>query len=210
MDYKICSKCKKELPYPESFFKDKSGKNGYKAHCKKCDVAIERPSRKTQAFKDKSRARTKASRAAHPEQREKHATRIKKYLRHLRATSPEYRAYKAEKDRQYRQSPAGKASMAKCKAKRRHLEKGATLTGEQWENTLKAFDSKCAYCRKDTTIIMDHFIPLSAGGKTEVGNMVPACFTCNSKKQHFMPSVWCSESKYDYVTSILNEVSACY
>lgn len=44
------------------------------------------------------------------------------------------------------------------------------------------FDGECAYCpSKGET--WDHVIPVSKGGQTAPGNMVPACRSCNSRKR---------------------------
>lgn len=43
----------------------------------------------------------------------------------------------------------------------------------------------CAYCDAEITrktITIDHIIPLSKGGKHEIGNIAPCCRRCNSSK----------------------------
>jgi hypothetical protein len=37
---------------------------------------------------------------------------------------------------------------------------------------------------------MDHIVPLSRGGRSVKGNVVPACKTCNTKKKHLLPMEW--------------------
>ncbi len=37
---------------------------------------------------------------------------------------------------------------------------------------------------------MDHIVPLSRGGRSRRGNVVPACKDCNSRKQHLLPTEW--------------------
>lgn len=37
---------------------------------------------------------------------------------------------------------------------------------------------------------MDHIVPLSRGGRSVKGNVVPACKTCNSKKKELLPMEW--------------------
>ena len=52
-----------------------------------------------------------------------------------------------------------------------------------WDNIKTAYDSKCAYCGKRTAkLTKDHVVPISKGGKDNMGNIVPACFDCNRKK----------------------------
>lgn len=54
---------------------------------------------------------------------------------------------------------------------------------------MELFDNECAYCDAPATG-WDHVLPVSRGGQTEPGNMVPACATCNSKKKDATPNTW--------------------
>lgn len=40
----------------------------------------------------------------------------------------------------------------------------------------------CTYCGKSTATTADHVVPYSKGGATEIGNLEPACISCNSSK----------------------------
>jgi hypothetical protein len=57
------------------------------------------------------------------------------------------------------------------------------LTMEQWLETLRYFDYKCAYCGGNYEVI-EHYIPVHKAGTT-VSNCVPACFSCNSIKDKY-------------------------
>ena len=57
------------------------------------------------------------------------------------------------------------------------------LTTEQWEDCIKHFEGKCAYCGKKKKLTQEHFIPLSKGGEYSVNNIIPACGSCNSSKR---------------------------
>jgi len=58
-----------------------------------------------------------------------------------------------------------------------------TLTREQWKAIKVAYNNRCAYCGcKHQKLTQDHVIPLSKGGGYTVGNIVPACISCNSRK----------------------------
>lgn len=52
----------------------------------------------------------------------------------------------------------------------------------------EAWHGMCAYCRKNKADTIDHVTPLTKGGTNDVGNLVPACFSCNSKKGN--KSIW--------------------
>ncbi|MDR0918065.1 MAG: HNH endonuclease [Oscillospiraceae bacterium] len=56
---------------------------------------------------------------------------------------------------------------------------------KDWEETKIFFNHRCAYCDCDTDHLeMDHAIPLNKDrlGEHRLGNLVPACRNCNSKK----------------------------
>lgn len=60
----------------------------------------------------------------------------------------------------------------------------ATLTVEEWIDTIDLFNGLCAYCRDNTFEVLDHMVPIYAGGGTTKQNCVPACITCNAYKAH--------------------------
>jgi 5-methylcytosine-specific restriction enzyme A len=51
----------------------------------------------------------------------------------------------------------------------------------------------CYYCNKEVgraNLTMDHIVPLSRGGKSKKGNIVPACKDCNNRKKYLLPIEW--------------------
>lgn len=58
----------------------------------------------------------------------------------------------------------------------------ASLTLETWTRTVADFAGLCAYCQGAPARVVEHFIPLSAGGGTAPGNCLPACQGCNAAK----------------------------
>ncbi len=51
----------------------------------------------------------------------------------------------------------------------------------------------CYYCMRKVgrqQLTMDHVVPLSRGGKSKKGNVVPACKECNNKKRYLLPLEW--------------------
>ena len=51
----------------------------------------------------------------------------------------------------------------------------------------------CYYCGNNVganNLTMDHIVPLSRGGKSKKGNIVPACKECNNKKKYLLPLEW--------------------
>src|SRR4051794_6630564 len=53
-----------------------------------------------------------------------------------------------------------------------------------WRDRLNA--GICHYCQKKfkpAELTLDHVVPLARGGKSQPGNMVPACAECNRSKR---------------------------
>jgi hypothetical protein len=62
----------------------------------------------------------------------------------------------------------------------------ATLTEEQWQETLQHFKHCCGYCGLNPWRCVEHATPLPPGGTT-VSNCVPACLMCNALKRGKTP-----------------------
>ncbi len=52
-----------------------------------------------------------------------------------------------------------------------------------WNDLLVKFGYRCAYCRAEGKMTLDHVVPLVRGGKHSPENIVPACESCNYSKQ---------------------------
>lgn len=84
------------------------------------------------------------------------------------------------------------AKSEKMKAKKRRdyaRRKGAIVphrpvTANDWLEIQARHNHRCAYCGKQTILTMDHVIPVSKGGKHVKENIVPACLSCNARKNN--------------------------
>lgn len=75
---------------------------------------------------------------------------------------------------------------------RREKEKARRLRRTQWWYNLLS-KGTCYYCGCQVgraNLTMDHLVPLSRGGKSRKGNLVPACKECNNKKKYLLPLEW--------------------
>lgn len=75
---------------------------------------------------------------------------------------------------------------------KREKEKARELRSSQWWKRQVA-KGVCHYCgdrfsAKELT--MDHIVPVSKGGKTTKGNVVPCCKTCNTEKKSKLLMEW--------------------
>ena len=89
------------------------------------------------------------------------------------------------------------------KREKRHFH----LTLSEWKLVLEAFDYQCVYCQKQLdNLEMDHFIPFVSGGLRVMGNVVPACRSCNARKQTKHPSKFMDSQRFDEVVNVLAEL----
>ena len=73
-----------------------------------------------------------------------------------------------------------KKNIAREKLKARELRKT-----QWWKNKIAL--GECHYCKEkfaSKELTMDHIVPLSRGGKSTKGNVVPCCKNCNSEKNY--------------------------
>lgn len=75
---------------------------------------------------------------------------------------------------------------------RRERHKARELRQSEWWKRCCA-KGKCFYCRRSfpsQELTMDHIVPLSRGGRSTKGNVVPCCKTCNTNKKQLLPMEW--------------------
>jgi 5-methylcytosine-specific restriction endonuclease McrA len=71
------------------------------------------------------------------------------------------------------------------------------LTDEQWAALLEAWGG-CAYCgSKDRALQRDCVLPISRGGRYTLGNVVPACRSCNASKCNEEVTGWLRRKRLD-------------
>lgn len=80
--------------------------------------------------------------------------------------------------------PGDKAHIARERKKAQDLKKS-----QWWKNILGR--GLCHYCGNKfpaTELTMDHVVPVSRGGSSTKGNVVPACRKCNQEKRLATPA----------------------
>lgn len=81
-------------------------------------------------------------------------------------------------------------------AQRRRLIKAGKNAAslEEMASIIASANGKCFYCDENADPLeLDHFIPVARGGGGEIGNLIPACRSCNAKKGARDPHVWVRE-----------------
>ena len=82
----------------------------------------------------------------------------------------------------YRHSPKGMFTDRELHNRRRIVKNKGSLTQQQWDEILRKYNFRCAYCGIKGNMTIDHIIPISKNGKHVVENIAPACVKCNSRK----------------------------
>lgn len=106
----------------------------------------------------------------------------KTYQQEYRKTYVVDREAKREANRRYNRSEKGKINKKNVKYTRRSRINTGKLTLKQWKDICNQYDHKCVACGKQTTLTIDHIMPLSLGGANTADNIQPLCMPCNNKK----------------------------
>lgn len=74
---------------------------------------------------------------------------------------------------------------ANAKNQRRRTAKtnaGGSYTSYEWDQLIKQQDGRCLKCGKKEKLTVDHVIPVSKGGTSNIDNIQGLCQSCNSSK----------------------------
>ncbi len=89
-------------------------------------------------------------------------------------------------------SPGGLSFHLEEEDLRRERALARELRASQWWKRRLA-KGVCHYCARPfppRELTMDHIIPVSRGGRTTKGNVVPCCKECNTAKKQLLPMEW--------------------
>lgn len=100
-------------------------------------------------------------------------------------------ALAAKTKREYAKNPL---PWKNARDRRRALIRSASetriVTSRDWQRMLLAYAHCCAYCGASGEMTMDHVVPISRGGRHAIGNLVPACLSCNLTKNAMFLAEW--------------------
>ena len=112
----------------------------------------------------------------------------KYYAANRDALTKQHRAYYAanrdiivKQKVKYRAANPDKGKANQLARRTRKLNNGGTLTAAD-VNFIRAAFPVCLCCGIDTTLSIDHVIPLARGGRNEIDNAQILCRSCNSSK----------------------------
>lgn len=68
---------------------------------------------------------------------------------------------------------------------------GPGVSPRDWQRLIDRHQGRCAYCGcLPELLTMDHVVPLSRGGRHSIGNVLPACWPCNHRKNAKLLVEW--------------------
>lgn len=187
---KKCSKCGEHKPLGE-YYKRSDTKSGYHAQCKKCVIA--KVSETYFANPEPAKQRSKVWRKDNPEKvilnnrQWRHANREYNSLRNF-----EWRKNNAQKHKDNSKKWA-KNNPDKRRANNYLRRSNLKANGQYAINKKeiqKLYAQMCIYCGINKATTLDHVIPIKRGGTHSIGNLVPACQSCNSSKNTKTITEW--------------------
>lgn len=114
---------------------------------------------------------------AHPDDRAEYARQYAQWRHQWRyAMEPGFRLYHRAKSKQRKARERGSRTLM--------------LTPDQMWRRWVEFDHRCAYCGTGGDLQVEHVIPISQGGEHHLGNIVPACASCNYSKGTAQVKQW--------------------
>jgi 5-methylcytosine-specific restriction endonuclease McrA len=190
IESKACKNCNqiKELSF---FKKEKRAASGVASICSKCHavkVAAYRLANpeKVKASQKATYDKYTAKRVANSQKwASNNASRRKKIEAKYRAS---HRQEVQERSEKWRLSNPNKPKEYKLRRRVRLEKNGEFVILTREINRL--YSSPCFYCGGLGRIEADHLIPVSKGGRHSIGNLVPACRSCNASKGNRFITEW--------------------
>jgi 5-methylcytosine-specific restriction endonuclease McrA len=187
---KVCSKCKVEKD-TSLFSKDKYRPDGFTNWCKQCRSNNYQNNREAELVRAKLYASTRKEKYKETSARHYLANRDKVLCRSKETYYANAEAIKARHRANNKVYVKENPEMNLAKTQRRRARKrGNGIFAITKQELKRLYDSSCFYCGKDKAEHLDHVVPLVHGGRHSIGNLVPACSTCNMSKGSKFLSVW--------------------
>jgi len=219
--FKICTKCKVELPATEEFFEVRKDREcRLRAECRKCRKEYferYRAEHKSEV-RERNRNRECNNSAIRQKYYQENKEQIKQYYQDNIERRKKYKIENAERIAEQRKEYNARSAERITENRRRYRSenreyfavvsqnrraaKGSLIsdfTVDQWAECLDYFDNQDAYTGLEMKVpSQDHVVPLSKGGHYTVDNIVPCERRINSSKGNQDMIAWFrKQSFYD-------------
>jgi len=174
-EYKACSKCKQVKPTSEFGIHQKTF-DGFYSQCLICHRQARAQYRKRHSAKIKV------------EQAEQYA----KNREARKAYSVAWQKANPDKFKHYISvsKKRNKEAIAANTRRRNARRKANGIYSIAKKELIKLNQGPCFYCGSKERITIDHVVAIDRGGTDSIGNLVPACKSCNSRKRHLTIMEW--------------------
>jgi len=98
----------------------------------------------------------------------------------------------AENSRAWKIANPEQVKILRLRGNHKRRARLATVDNYQiFNKEIKAILQKpCFYCGTTNGITLDHVVPISRGGNNGIGNLLPACLSCNTTKKNKFITEW--------------------
>lgn len=131
---------------------------------------------------------TRKWRAAHRDQAKETARKWREVNRdHVVAYSRQWReansVHVKESKGEWDRANLDRGRVYQANRRARKLNNGGSFTDLEWAALCEKHRNRCLRCGVGGRLTVDHVIPLSKGGGSDIGNLQPLCFSCNASKR---------------------------
>ena len=184
--YKPCKGCNQVKPY-SAYYLDRRPGRTVQSRCIECQKAyrlknIDKDKANKAAYYQANKLKYKGY---HKKRYSLHGVEIRQKVKNWRLENPKRFI---EQQRNYRQKNSDKHNEA-CQ-KRRAQKKNNGIYKITKTELKRLYSSPCFYCGSKEKITLDHVMPIALGGRHSIGNIVPACKSCNSSKSDSLLIYW--------------------
>lgn len=173
METKVCTKCKKHVPLND-FNKRAGAKDGLQYWCKHCRNANALENPPELSWRERNRNKDKESNKKYYQANKDKINKKTKEWRELNKEKVIAQNYN------YRKQNPDVIKQIQLQRRAKKLKNG--LFEISSKEIKKLYNSNCFYCGSKEKIQLDHVVPIAKGGSHSIGNLLPACSTCNASK----------------------------
>jgi len=179
------------------FFKEKLGKYGRRSKCKVCFSAAtkkwarDNPDKVSAYGKKYRRGNRKKYLAYKVKYRLENKEKIKKARREhywknrdaILAKKREWVRNNPDKVSGHRERNKEAYRLYAVLRRTRIRGNGGSFTVQEWQELCEKYHNKCLCCKEEKFLTVDHVVPVSKGGTSNIDNIQPLCTSCNCTKQ---------------------------